>query len=84
MAQVPYSSVKTLGTVIKVQCLLGQVALTARTCLGFCSTKLLTVLLLPPRMDASHHRVTPSIKFASTHYTPEKREALKAKCSQFT
>ena len=39
------------------------------------------VLLLPPSMDVSYHRVIPSIKFASTHYTPEKREALKAKCS---
>jgi len=43
---------------------------------SFCSMKWLGVFLLPLDGMLVHHRVTPSIKFIGTHYTPGLREAL--------
>ena len=48
---------------------------------GFCSIKWLGILLLPLDGMLVHHRVTPSIKFGSTHlYTWVERGTEKVKC----
>ena len=48
---------------------------------GFCSMKRLEVFLLPPGWDEVHRKVTPSIKFASTHlYTWVERGTVRVKC----
>jgi len=48
---------------------------------SFCSMKRLGIFLLPPGWDASHRRVTPSIKRDGTHlYTWVERGTVRVKC----
>ena len=54
---------------------MSQVTLTARAYLSFCSTKLLTVFLLRPGLDASPSDGYPlALNLLVSIYTPGKRE----------